>query len=78
MKNAKWLGTVGLVFLIGVSIFFLNGCLYNQQDIDMAYDEGFEHGYICGSDDGYINGKNEGYITGYDEGFEHGRIMRLG
>ena len=76
MKNGKWLAAVGLVCLICMSTLLLNGCLYNREDIDMAYEEGFQHGRICGFDDGHYQGYEEGYNDGYSEGYDAGLEAR--
>ena len=57
---------VSLVLLVGLAI----GCgqSYTEDNLDAAYQEGYEQGFL----DGYEAGWEEGYFVGYEDGWADG------
>lgn len=64
-----------LIGLLVVIVLLLPSCT-SQEDLQLAWNDGFQagadEGYQIGYDNGYSDGSDAGYDTGYDEGYNEG------
>lgn len=67
-----------LIFLL-FAVLLLGGCYYDKQDLNDAYNRGFEAGKSAAVSSspgdynkGFKEGKNQGYTEGHDDGYNEG------
>lgn len=59
-----------LLVLLLVMCLLLSSCAYTKEDLDLAYQRGYDEGYYDGIDVGYEEGYYDGDVDGFERGSE--------